>query len=312
MCDVVAEYELANIKLNLINLSDMEKAFCDELLLPFSPQKKVKDQYFYEFHRQLHQIRRDRPVFELLNARYYIHNDVCFVDFKNGGRAIWDFSSKVFKYHDGTRYRNLRNWFFLNIIDPFSLACVEKGRLVVHGSLWENNGVGSIICGESGSGKSTLSFLAKEEVIVHCDDCLVLSYENDAIVAQPINSGFGIKKNIIQNYNIGVDKKNILVENKEKIYLRHLGESVPQHSHIPLKNIFILKSRTACTYTQVTKIQDSAAVKLFLNLQANLPTKTFKEKFVLIKTILKLCNVFLVEYDDICDIGILLKEIKER
>ena len=243
-----------------------------------------------------------------MNAKYYICDDACYVEFKNGGTALWDFSSKNFKYYDGDKYKNLRNWFFLNIIDPFSLACIENYKLVVHGSLWGKNGVGSIVCGESGSGKSTLSFLAKKELTIYCDDCLVVSLEDETVTASPIHSGFGIKKEILQKYSIELDEQNVLVENKDKLYLKRLGNNSFLSDSIPVKNIFILRKNTSPN-TQIIKLKKSVAIKLFLNLQTNLPTTSFKSKYMLIKSILDKCDVFTVEYNDICDIDVVLNQV---
>lgn len=308
MCNNVFEYELANIKLRLININDKEKLFCDELLSLIHPHSMIKDQYTYEFHSSTKHINTDKTPIVLLNAKYYIHNDMCYVEFKNGGTAIWDFSSKFFKYYDCNKYKNLRNWFFLNIIDPFSLACIEKSKLVVHGSLWEKNGIGSIVCGESGSGKSTLSLLAKNELTVYCDDCLVVALEGESIIARPIHSGFGIKKEVLRKYNIEFDENNILVENKDKLYLKRLEGNNFWSANVSVKNIFILRKNSS-PKTQIVKLKKSVAIKLFLDLQTNLPTSFFKAKYMLIKSILDKCDVFTVKYNDICDIDVLLKQV---
>lgn len=308
MSDNIFEYELANIKLKLININNKEKSFCDELLSTIHPQSVIRDEYTYEFHGSTKHINTQKTPIVLLNAKYYIHNDICYVEFKNGGTAIWDFSSKIFKYYDGNKYRNLRNWFFLNIIDPFSLACVEKSKLVVHGSLWEKNGIGSIVCGESGSGKSTLSFLAKNELTVHCDDCLVVALEDESIIARPIHSGFGMKKEMLRKYNIEFDENNILVENNDKLYLKRLEKNNFLSANVPVKNIFILRKNSS-PKTQIMKLKKSVAIKLFLNLQTSLPTTSFKTKYMLIKSILDKCEVYAVEYNNICDIDVLLKQV---
>ena len=310
MSDEVFDYELANIKLSLIHLSKEEKDFCDQLFVRANVQTNFSEQYQYVFHDVLREQTIVGEPIELFNAKYYINGNMCNVDFKNGGKASWDLLSKTFRFQEGTKQTNLRNWFFLNIIDPFSLVCTNQNKLVVHGSLWEYNGLGSIICGVSGSGKSTLSFLARHTVAVHCDDCVVLSQEKQKVFAYPIHAGFGIRNNVLSEYKIDLDKNNILVKNKEKVYFKRLNGLPAIAARVPIKNIFILQ-KNSCENTRIQEIPATIALKVFLNLQTNLPTTYFIEKYRLIKLFLQRCKLYVVEYNEICDVNILLEQLME-
>ena len=104
------------------------------------------------------------------------------------------------------------------------------------------------------------------------------------------------------------DENNILVENKDKLYLKRLEGNNFWSANVSVKNIFILRKNSS-PKTQIVKLKKSVAIKLFLDLQTNLPTSFFKAKYMLIKSILDKCDVFTVKYNDICDIDVLLKQV---
>lgn len=289
---------ISDVEINLIGLNEKEKNFLQKTL-KISPQK-TKNKMIFKFGEKFNLVNSLKSV-KLNAAIYNTVGDKCYVKQFNGDKAIWNFRDNEYIFCNKFIYKNLRNWFFANILDPFSIGCINYDKIIIHGSLWKYKEKGIIVCGNSGSGKSTLSLLLKNYVRVLSDDVLVLSKKNNIFYVEPINVGYGIHKNLFDEFDLTEkQKKEVLAENDKKIYIKQIYDDYICEE-IELNKIIILKKNSA-RKTTIETGSDYDNLLSFINLQTNIPNPLFFKKYQLIKSIINNVNITNIKYSDICDV----------
>jgi|GEM_PF-2225126 len=298
---------LSDIRLTIDGIDFAQEHFL-KFVFPFSA-RKVIDSYRFVFGEKVQKIDDKDYSCKLINKIISSKDNLFYVDYANGLKSLWDINKHSF-FYSANYYSNLRHWLVDTIIDPLSISLVPNRKVILHGALWSNNNNGIIIVGNSGDGKSTLSYLMRNHLRIISDDILIVSFENDGIYAEPINTGFGISRGL-KDVDI-FRSDNILVSTDKKIYVRSLysnGSTTMNYSRkIPVKKIYLLQKMQSL-YTNITIPSRSESLLQFLNLQTNIKHPFLKDKYSLVKDLLENCSIRFVKYADECQVEVLLKNI---
>lgn len=298
---------LSGISLKIDGIDATQEHFL-KWVFPFSSPEKI-DRYYFLFGEKVQKIDDTNYSCELRNKIISSKNNLFYVDYANGLKSLWDIKKHSF-FYSANSYSNLRHWLVDTILDPLSISFVANRKIILHGALLSNNNDGIIIVGNSGDGKSTLSYLLRDYLRIVADDIVIISFENDEIYAEPINTGFGLSPNIKDVDIFRPD--NILVSTEKKFYVKSLYSNEPTLMNytrkIPVKKIYILQKMQSL-YTSITTPTISESLLQFLNIQTNIKNPFFKDKYTLIKELLEKCCVRFVKYPDKCKVEFLLKDI---
>lgn len=306
------EFELSEILLNIRNLTNDRKIYLDSVL---NKQQNVllgNDNipiFTFVFGSEIMSINKGIET-SLKTGKYITDSkqEVIWNKLYNGVASLWNIDTNSFFINEPkSSFMSVRNWFFLTLLDPYSIACLKYGKIVLHGALWKVGNAGVLVLGHSGSGKSTLSYLLRDAYEILSDDVFVINYrDNKGFVAYPINTGMGFLRSVIDEEKIEYKKENVLFETPKKVYLS--PEVKCSSCSVPVRKIIIL-----CPSTEncVEHLSFAKALTSILDMQTNISHKYLYQKYILLKLLCNSCDTYKVQYKIKCNEETLDKIIRE-
>lgn len=305
-------FELSGIRLNIDKLTNDQFCFISNIASYIDYESGQVDSPIFTYHMNslIHMFEKGYET--ILKSGKYITDpslELICNELYNGTTSLWDLKNNIFHVNEKTSFLNLRNWFFLTILDAYSLACLKYNKIVLHGALWRlPNGNGVILLGKSGCGKSTISYLCRKEFEVLSDDVFILNLNHNNFYGYPVNVGIGFLNSAIKNQNIEYSESDILFKTSDKVYLKP-QRSYGSNDSIRIDKVIILDKNKENNETSLQKLITSDAVISILRLQTNIPSKYTYKKYVLLKTLCENSAVYKMQYRDICDIELLKRTI---
>lgn len=200
------------------------------------------------------------------------------------------------------------------ILDPLSLLLPAHDLLIFHGAAVAiSNSSAVLLLANSGNGKSTLSFLLSQqrpEIGIRClsDDLLCLNFAAQETDVLPIDTGFGLKPEILTRYGIAIPR-NASYDRKGKVYLPTLPHQAYGNRRIA-GVIFLDKDASNDENAAVRQISSLDALRRLLDSQTSIPNPYQRHRLHLLRRLSEQTTFFEVRYRSFCDINTLYAIIK--
>lgn len=124
----------------------------------------------------------------------------------------------------------------------FSLILLQRNEAVIHGSAIVKDGDAFILSGDSGAGKSTITMeLLKQDVGFLADDTVRVHLKDNTVVAEPTYPQQKICRNMVEEYNLQLEKLRYIDEERDKFAMMRTDRYVPHAT--PLKAMIVLKKK---------------------------------------------------------------------